>query len=382
MYYQELSLLHKSVLEYNDTEHNAAQIEAWLVILPVELGSSIVSTVALNRLLSHCNRCRIPLQIACLPNLTPLYSMILGVEKVWGIGSDVSFPEFDKKYDVVLDFCGTATTITLCGRLQVNQRYATRLQENPTAQKKSPIGSSGPSGGPVFQVGGIGVSGDPDQPAWLLEAEVAARALKENIWEWKRQGEEPRLSFTARAIDLLSECGHFDKPYVVFAPCGGGRAKHWPLENWLTLLNLFIQRNTERDIHILLGPLEDNYKNVFKHAISSVTQGDQQRCFLHHSNNINETASLAWNTNLFITHDCGPMHLAAALGKPVLGIFGPTNPLCWFCYSKPHCRYIQVECSKFNKWGILGEMLEQPWPCWPSPEQVFSVASEILELSL
>jgi heptosyltransferase III len=32
---------------------------------------------------------------------------------------------------------------------------------------------------------------------------------------------------------------------------------------------------------------------------------------------------------LFIGNDAGPMHIAAALGTPVLALFGPSNPMEW-----------------------------------------------------
>jgi ADP-heptose:LPS heptosyltransferase len=44
---------------------------------------------------------------------------------------------------------------------------------------------------------------------------------------------------------------------------------------------------------------------------------------------IHELAALQKKMKLFITNDTGPMHLAAAMGTPVLAIFGPTDPsLC------------------------------------------------------
>ena len=41
---------------------------------------------------------------------------------------------------------------------------------------------------------------------------------------------------------------------------------------------------------------------------------------------ITELIALLRRARLFIGGDTGPLHLAAALGVPVVGIFGPTNP--------------------------------------------------------
>jgi heptosyltransferase-1 len=41
---------------------------------------------------------------------------------------------------------------------------------------------------------------------------------------------------------------------------------------------------------------------------------------------LRELARLLRDARLVIAGDTGPLHLAAALGTPVLGLYGPTNP--------------------------------------------------------
>ena len=41
---------------------------------------------------------------------------------------------------------------------------------------------------------------------------------------------------------------------------------------------------------------------------------------------VDEMAALINNCNVIIANDSGPMHIAAALDIPTLGLFGPTDP--------------------------------------------------------
>jgi ADP-heptose:LPS heptosyltransferase len=43
-------------------------------------------------------------------------------------------------------------------------------------------------------------------------------------------------------------------------------------------------------------------------------------------------AALLQRVDVMVSNDCGPMHLAPAVGTPAVGIFGPGQPEIWFPY--------------------------------------------------
>jgi ADP-heptose:LPS heptosyltransferase len=50
---------------------------------------------------------------------------------------------------------------------------------------------------------------------------------------------------------------------------------------------------------------------------------------------LTESAALIARAAVCVTNDSGPMHLAAALGRPVVAVFGPTDPVWVGPYGSP-----------------------------------------------
>ena len=59
-----------------------------------------------------------------------------------------------------------------------------------------------------------------------------------------------------------------------------------------------------------------------------------------------QLAELLRNASFFITHDSGPMHLAAALGTPTVSLFGPETPAAYGPKGENHLVFYKaLECS-------------------------------------
>ena len=102
-----------------------------------------------------------------------------------------------------------------------------------------------------------------------------------------------------------------DSGFVLASPLAGWRAKQWPLAFYSRLANR-LERELELPL-VLNGPPD---AGQFASIPSAVP---------HHST----VAGLIHATRratAVIGVDSGPMHLAAALGKPGVAIFGPTDP--------------------------------------------------------
>ncbi len=112
-----------------------------------------------------------------------------------------------------------------------------------------------------------------------------------------------------------------DEPFVLLHPGSGGRAKCWPIENWLRLSQELHQLHFH--VALLLGPIEEELWP--EEIISRLASAGK----IIRGKTVPELAALLAASHMFVGNDSGVSHLSAAVGTPTLAIFGPTDPTLW-----------------------------------------------------
>lgn len=111
------------------------------------------------------------------------------------------------------------------------------------------------------------------------------------------------------------------RPLVALCPGSiNSRAKRWPAERYAALGDLLI---AELDAEVLLIG-SANEQDV---SLAVAKQMRRQPAIATGSSSLAEVTAILNLADLLITNDTGPAHIAAALGRPTIVIFGPTNPL-------------------------------------------------------
>ncbi|GBD37524.1 ADP-heptose--LPS heptosyltransferase 2 [bacterium HR36] len=127
------------------------------------------------------------------------------------------------------------------------------------------------------------------------------------------------------AEDLLRH-GLGRHPWVLLAP-----GTVWPTKRWSALGFASVARQLHREGFgiVLVGSARDAAPCQLVH------QAVPQALNLVGQTTISQLAALTHRATLCLTNDSGPMHLAVALGKPLVAIFGPTDPLRIGPYGRP-----------------------------------------------
>jgi len=111
------------------------------------------------------------------------------------------------------------------------------------------------------------------------------------------------------------------KKLVAVHPGAGKIPNRWPVENFVAVAEKLVE---EKNVQIFLtwGPAEEELGARFKFLAKFPLISTIEK-------NIRRFAALLANTDLLLCNDTGVMHVGAAVGTPLVAIFGPTDPEQW-----------------------------------------------------
>jgi lipopolysaccharide heptosyltransferase II len=116
--------------------------------------------------------------------------------------------------------------------------------------------------------------------------------------------------------------------WVALLPGGRWDNKRWPAPYWVELVKLLGQAPDLK--FVILGSQDEQPLGRI------IAEAAPERCLnLAGRTSLAEMIECVRLSHLVITNDTGPMHAAAALGRPVIALFGPTNPWSTGPYRQP-----------------------------------------------
>lgn len=132
-----------------------------------------------------------------------------------------------------------------------------------------------------------------------------------------------------RVRELLSAQGiQGGVPYIVFNVNAGELSleRRWPAANFADLIRRAVVEDGSRVV-LIGSPREAPYTGEVAQAAGPLPE--DFLVDLSGKLTINQVAALLRGATSVVSNDSGPMHIAAALGTPTLGLFGPETPLMY-----------------------------------------------------
>ena len=129
--------------------------------------------------------------------------------------------------------------------------------------------------------------------------------------------------------------------WIALQPGARWENKRWPAKYFAELVRALAQKFPEVRFAILGGKDDQSLGEI-------IFQAAPERCLnLCGATSLPEMIEWVRRCDLMVTNDTGPMHVAAAMGKPLVALFGPTAP------------------ERTGPYGQLANVLHLELPCSP-----------------
>jgi len=128
---------------------------------------------------------------------------------------------------------------------------------------------------------------------------------------------EPILPTPAEANAARDLLARLPEGFLAVHPGSGSPRKNWPAERFAAVLDSLAQHRTWL---LVEGPAD---------ATAAAPLAQRPGAIVARGLGVRALGAVLARAGLFIGHDSGVSHLAAAWGAPTLTLFGPTDPAIW-----------------------------------------------------
>ncbi len=112
-----------------------------------------------------------------------------------------------------------------------------------------------------------------------------------------------------------------ERPLIAIHPGAGKAGNRWPVENFAQAATRLAQTGNAQ-LYLTWGQHEGALGERLRAALTVPAISSLQQ-------DIRKLAAILSLAQLFLCNDTGVMHVGAAVGTPLVAIFGPTNPALW-----------------------------------------------------
>ncbi|MGE4232609.1 MAG: glycosyltransferase family 9 protein [Bacteriovoracia bacterium] len=198
----------------------------------------------------------------------------------------------------------------------------------------------------------------------------------------------PELRFLPAEIEEMKEViskntkNPQKNPVSIFLGIGGSRdTKRWEPDLFARMTEILSKKLGAR---FLIASI-DSDKRWLEKFFASFSNQEILNDFVHLTNlELRQTACVIANSDIYVGNDSGMKHVAAAVGKPTVSLFGPEAPLEWHPYDTnchPYFFIEGLECrtESGKHWCSIPSCVKHDHKCMKQilPEQV---AEKVIQL--